>query len=71
MTKLTKERLKFFVTEEASSLLAKLREFLIERGNGCYVVGGFVRDGLMGRTNSDIDVVVAGDATLIASEVVK
>ena len=71
MTKLTKERLKFFVTEEASSLLAKLREFLIERGNGCYVVGGFVRDGLMGRTNSDIDVVVAGDATLIASEVAK
>ena len=71
MTKLTKERLKFFATEEAASLLAKLRELLRERGNGCYVVGGFVRDGLMGRTNSDIDVVVAGDATLIASEVAK
>ncbi|TET13061.1 MAG: CCA tRNA nucleotidyltransferase, partial [Dehalococcoidia bacterium] len=71
MTKLTKERLKFFVTEEAASLLAKLGELLMERSNGCYVVGGFVRDGLMGRTNSDIDVVVAGDATLIASEVAK
>lgn len=71
MTKLTKERLKFSVTEEAASRLAKLREFLIERSNSCYVVGGFVRDGLMGRTNSDIDVVVAGDATLIASEVAK
>jgi len=71
MTKLTKERLKFFATEEAASLLAKLTEFLIELGSVCYVVGGFVRDGLMGRTNSDIDVVVAGDATLIASEVAK
>ncbi len=71
MTKLTKERLKFLAAEEAASLLAKLRELLGERGNVCYVVGGFVRDGLMGRTNSDIDVVVAGDAPLVASEVAK
>ena len=71
MTKLAKERLKFLATEEAASLLAKLRELLGERGNVCYVVGGFIRDGLMGRTNSDIDVVVAGDAPLVASEVAK
>jgi len=71
MTKLTKERLRFFAAEEAASLLAKLRQLLMERSIGCYVVGGFVRDGLMGRTNSDIDVAVAGDATSIASEVAK
>ena len=71
MTKLTEERLKFFVPEEADSLLAKLREFLLDRSIDCYVVGGFVRDGLMGRINSDIDVAVAGDATLIATEVAR
>ncbi len=69
MTNLTKERTKIFAPEEASSLLAKLREILTERGIDCYVVGGFVRDGLVGRQNNDIDVVVTGDATSIASHV--
>ena len=69
MTKLTKERLKFFAAEEAASLLARLTEFLGERGTGGYAVGGFVRDGLIGRANSDIDVAVSGDAREIASGV--
>ncbi|MCX5995065.1 MAG: HD domain-containing protein, partial [Chloroflexi bacterium] len=71
MTNLTKERLKIYVPEEAASLLEKLGEFLQQRNIDCYVVGGFVRDGLMGRTNSDIDLAVAGDAIEIASEVAK
>jgi poly(A) polymerase len=71
MTNLTKERLKIYVPEEAASLLEKLGGFLQQHNIDCYVVGGFVRDGLMGRTNSDIDLAVAGDAIEIASEVAK
>lgn len=69
MTRLTKERSRFFAPPEAASLLAKLRELLPHSGIDCYVVGGFVRDGLMGRTNNDIDIVVAGNATETASDV--
>ena len=71
MTKITKEMLKFFASEQAASLLAKLRELLQQRSIDCYIVGGFVRDGLMGRTSSDIDVAVDSDATLTATEVAK
>ncbi|HEY49113.1 MAG TPA: HD domain-containing protein [Dehalococcoidia bacterium] len=69
MIKLTRDMLTFSAPAEATSILNKLREFLIERNIDCYVVGGFVRDGLIGRINTDIDVAVAGDATSIASEV--
>ncbi len=71
MTNLAKERLKIYVPGEAASLLEKLGEFLRQRNINCYVVGGFVRDGLMGRTNSDIDLAVAGDALETASEVAR
>jgi len=69
MTNLTEERLKIFVPEEAASLLDKLGDLLQQRNIDCYVVGGFVRDGLMGHANSDIDIAVAGDAIAIASDV--
>jgi len=71
MTNLTQERLKIYVPREAASLLDNLGEFFRNRNIDCYVVGGFVRDGLMGRTNSDIDIAVDGDAIAIASEVAK
>lgn len=71
MTKLTKEKVRFFAPKEAAALLEKLRELLQQRSINCYVVGGFVRDGLLGRINSDIDVTVDGDATSIALEVAK
>ncbi len=71
MTNLTQERLKIYVPREAASLLEKLGELFQKRNIDCYVVGGFVRDGLMGRTNSDIDLAVDGDAIAIASEVAK
>ena len=71
MTNLTQERLKIYVPREAASLLDKLGEFFRNRNIDCYVVGGFVRDGLMGRTNNDIDLAVDGDAIAFASEVAK
>ena len=69
MTNLTQERLKIYVPREAASLLEKLGEFFQKRNIDCYVVGGFVRDGLMGRTNNDVDLAVDGEAIAIASEV--
>jgi poly(A) polymerase len=71
MMNLTQERLKIYVPREAASLLDKLGDLLQQRNIDCYVVGGFVRDGLMGHANSDIDVAVAGNAIAIASEVAK
>ena len=35
----------------------------------CYVVGGYVRDVILGRECKDIDFVVVGDGTLLASKV--
>ena len=69
MTNLVKERQQIYAPEEASSLLARLREILTERSIDCYIVGGFIRDGLLGRLNNDIDVVVSGDASSTASYV--
>ncbi len=35
----------------------------------CYVIGGFVRDKLMGRETNDVDIVCLGDAIELANEV--
>jgi poly(A) polymerase len=71
MTKLTKERLMILAPEEAVPLLTKLEKLLRQRSIDCYVVGGFIRDALMGQPNSDIDVVVAGEAASIASDIAR
>src|SRR5438093_13760966 len=39
-----------------------------ERGWRVYLVGGYVRDLLLGRPNDDVDVAVEGDAIALASE---
>lgn len=69
MTNLITARLKITAPEEASSLLADLKDTLDARGIDCYVVGGFIRDSLLGRLNRDIDVVVPEDALSVASDV--
>jgi poly(A) polymerase len=56
----------------AASLIAalsKLYEFLSEHDWQGYVVGGFIRDWLLGRQTNDVDIAVKGDALSIANDV--
>jgi len=53
----------------ASSLFTRVNTFLGERGIQSYVVGGFVRDLLLGRDVADIDIAVASDALEVAPKV--
>ncbi len=48
--------------DPVSSLLRKLGERATSLGMKAYVVGGFVRDLLLGGLNEDLDIVVEGDA---------
>lgn len=57
---------------EISSLTAtlnKLCEFLAQRNHRGYIVGGFIRDWLLGRETNDIDIAVDGDAVSIARDI--
>ncbi len=57
------------IEPRASLLLTKVGNFLAEQGVKSYLVGGFVRDALLGRNTADIDVAVAADALEIAPKV--
>jgi tRNA nucleotidyltransferase (CCA-adding enzyme) len=52
--------------EEARTALHGLGQLAEESGLRAHVVGGFVRDMLLGRRNLDIDVVVEGDGVVFA-----
>lgn len=52
----------------AFTILVKIEQFFNERHIEAYLVGGFVRDTLMGRPTADIDVAVVEDALKVASE---
>jgi poly(A) polymerase len=60
---------KFFADPKIASFLAQLAGFLSRQGVQSYLVGGYVRDGLMGRATGDIDIAVAGEALSIARQV--
>ncbi len=60
------EDLKLFVKPEASRILTNISQLLAEEGIQSYLVGGFVRDMLLGRDTADIDIAVAADALAIA-----
>jgi poly(A) polymerase len=51
----------------ASRLLAGISRHLAEEGITAYLVGGFVRDTLLGRDTDDIDIAVNADALATAS----
>ena len=62
--------MKLFIEPSASLLLlTKLSNFLAEQDIQSYVVGGFVRDVLLGRDTADIDIAVTADALGIAPKV--
>jgi poly(A) polymerase len=65
----TVEALKLVITPEASRLLTEISRILAEQGVQSYLVGGFVRDIMLGRATADIDIAVAADAPEIASQV--
>jgi len=50
-------------------LLTRVSNILTEQGVKSYLVGGFVRDALLGQNTADIDVAVAADALEIAPRV--
>lgn len=50
----------------SSRTLAAIRRFLKSRAEQAYLVGGYLRDGLLGRASLDLDVVVTGDASNLA-----
>jgi tRNA nucleotidyltransferase (CCA-adding enzyme) len=49
-----------------SSIAGELRPLGLPRGEGVYVVGGTVRDLLLGRESLDVDIAVEGDALAFA-----
>ena len=62
------EEMKLTAKPGVQLILTKLSHFLAEEGVSAYLVGGFVRDILLGRDTADIDIAVA-DALEIAPRV--
>lgn len=58
--------MKLYPEAKTSLLLNKIHLLLTKLGVESYLVGGFVRDALLGRDTADIDIAVAGDALEIA-----
>ncbi len=53
----------------ACASLARILTIIDSTSNQCYVVGGFVRDSVLGREPQDIDIVVPGDAFALAERI--
>jgi len=56
------------VEQETLAIIGELDKFFIERQVYACLVGGFVRDFLLGRSTADIDVAVAADSLVLATE---
>jgi len=69
MVELVKKDLGLFIEGRVSSLLAKVSNLLSEQDVQSYLVGGVVRDVLLGRDTADIDIAIAADALEIASKI--
>lgn len=50
------------IDSNSSQLLTQISESLFKSSTQCYLVGGFVRDLLLGRETNDIDIAVKGDS---------
>lgn len=60
------EKLEAALPQAHLVLLKKIAEMAYEMHSAAYIVGGFVRDLIMGRPSLDFDIVVEGDAILLA-----
>ena len=63
------EDLKLSAKPGVSLILTKVSHSLAEEGIQAYLVGGFVRDMLLGRDTADIDIAIAANALEIAPKV--
>ena len=64
-----KDSLGSLVESKVWLLLTKVSDFLVEQDVESYLVGGFVRDVLLGRDTDDIDLAVASDALEVVPKV--
>ncbi len=53
-------------TEEELTVLKKIADAAAETGVQCYLIGGFVRDKIIGRQTKDMDIVCLGDGIELA-----
>lgn len=67
VVKLLKERL----SERLFNMLKTIGNVADELGCGAYVVGGFVRDLILYRSNEDVDIVIEGDGIAFAKKYAK
>jgi len=51
--------------------IAEVSHLLIQKGYQSYIVGGFIRDSLLGRQTNDVDIAVNGDAVAVARAVAR
>ncbi len=65
------QKLKETLPKELFSLIKKIGEIAENEKINAYIIGGFVRDLIIGRKNFDIDIVVEGDATKFAKKIAK
>ncbi len=66
-----KGKLREALPENLFNLIKRIGEIADRMGINAYIVGGFVRDLVIGRKNYDIDIVVEGDATEFAKVVAR
>ena len=57
------------IDQDLLAILVRVYAIINQQNHQAYVVGGFVRDWLLGRKTADIDIAVKGDALSIANEV--
>ena len=56
---------------EKQTLLSNIADQAASLSMPCYIVGGFVRDLLLGKPVNDLDVIVEGDAIRLGESLVK
>lgn len=62
------EHMRELLPREVAGAIERLGAVAADRGEQAHLVGGFVRDMLLGRPNLDVDVVIEGDGVAFAEE---